>query len=292
MLDNIYKCKRNSGEFKFTILIPSWNNLPYLKLCVNSILQHSYFKHQLLVIVNEGNDGTLEWVKSQSGIDYIYSEQNIGICYALNCCRKLIDAEYVVYANDDMFFLPDWDKALSDEITKIGHKLFMLSATMIEPAGNNVATVAADYGTCIENFREQDLIAEYKSLCRNDWSGSCWPPNVMHIDCWDIIGGMSVEFSPGMYSDPDLARKLWEIGVRTFKGKGDSLVYHFGQRSTKRIRKNKGAKTFTLKWGISARTFMKSYLCIGSDAVNTLPDYTLASKSKANQLIKRIKSCF
>jgi hypothetical protein len=44
---------------------------------------------------------------------------------------------------------------------------------------------------------------------------------------------------------------------------GNSLVYHFGSGSTKRIRQNKGRLTFLLKWGLTANTFSKYYLRIG-----------------------------
>ena len=55
----------------FSVLIPTWNNLPYLKLCVESIRQHSVFNHQIIIHVNEGTDGTLEWVEKE-GLDYTY----------------------------------------------------------------------------------------------------------------------------------------------------------------------------------------------------------------------------
>ncbi|HJV78142.1 MAG TPA: glycosyltransferase [Paludibacter sp.] len=291
MLDSIKKVNRkNNPKSRFSILIPSWNNLDYLQLCVNSILKNSYFEHQIIAVVNEGIDGTLDWIESQKDIDYIHAEKNIGICYALNICRSLIATDYVVYANDDMYFLPNWDKVLMDEIQKIGHNQFMLSATMIEPSGNNPCTVISDYGTDINSFREQDLLKNQEALFRDDWSGSTWPPNVIHLDNWDLVGGMSIEYSPGMYSDPDLSRKLWEIGVRIFIGKGNSLVYHFGCKSTKRIKKNKGQKNFVLKWGISAKTFMEKYLLRGQPAIDKLPERALSKAEKITQVIKKLKA--
>ena len=71
---------------------------------------------------------------------------------------------------------------------------------------------------------------------------------------------MSSEFSPGMGSDPDLARKLWDLGIRYYKGISASRVYHFGSKSTERIKNNNGRKKFLLKCGISANTFMTKYV--------------------------------
>ncbi|MFN3446116.1 MAG: glycosyltransferase family 2 protein, partial [Bacteroidia bacterium] len=76
----------------FCILIPSWNNLPYLKLCVESILKNSTYKHQIVIHVNEGVDGTLAWVK-EHGYDYTYSAENAGVCYAVNASATLANAD-------------------------------------------------------------------------------------------------------------------------------------------------------------------------------------------------------
>mgnify|MGYP000368411925 CR=1 FL=1 len=67
----------------FTILIPTWNNLPYLKVCFESIIKNSSFQHQIIVHINEGADGTTEWVK-ENNLEHTFSNQNIGICKALN----------------------------------------------------------------------------------------------------------------------------------------------------------------------------------------------------------------
>lgn len=267
MLESIIKYqKSNKPSYLFSILIPSWNNLAYLQLCIRSILKNSQKPIQIIVIVNEGTDGTLDWLMQQDEIDFIHSKRNIGICYGLNIARSIIKSEWVVYVNDDMYLLPEWDLELFKEIERIGHKEFMLSSTMIEPLETgNPCVVVKNYGQHISDFKENDLLKEYSGLKRNDWSGSTWPPLLMHLDLWDLVGGMSIEFSPGMYSDPDLSKKLFEAGVRLFKGKGSSLVYHFGSKSTKRIIKNKGKNTFLHKWGMSSNTFTQFILKRGEE---------------------------
>ncbi len=262
MVDRIKKFQKTTkSDYKFTLLIPTWNNVDYLKLCVDSIRKNSFYEVQVIVIVNEGTDGTLDWVARQEELDYIHSEENIGICFALNISRSLVKSEYLVYVNDDMYLLPNWDLELNKEISRIGTKSFMLSSTMIEPFDTgNKSVVVKNFGTNLENFNEELLLKEYSGLAINDWSGSSWPPNVVHVDTWDLVGGLSIEFSPGMGSDPDFAKKLYEAGVRYFKGVGTSLAYHFGSKSTKRIRTNNGRDRFLHKWGLAQSTFNKKCL--------------------------------
>ncbi len=287
---NIQK-KQNKSVInpKFSILLPTWNNLPYLQLAVKSIQKNAHFSHQIIVIINEGSDGTLEWVQGQAALDYVYAPQNIGICLGLNAARSLIRAEYVCYMNDDMYVCPAWDVPLVTEIEKINSSFFFLSATMIEPKDtHNPCVIVADFGDDISNFQEENLLKKYKNFEKNDWNGATWPPNVLHIDIWDLVGGMSVEYSPGMYSDPDLSMKLWQIGVRYFKGLGASRVYHFGSKSTKKIKHNKGKDTFLLKWGISSNDFTKKILRRGQP----FEEGNSTIKTGFFEKIKQIKAIF
>ena len=41
----------------FSIIIPSYNNLNYLKICIKSLRRNSKYNHQIIVHVNEGSDG-------------------------------------------------------------------------------------------------------------------------------------------------------------------------------------------------------------------------------------------
>lgn len=294
MIQDIHKYMQTIKEtYSFSLLIPSWNNLEYLKLCIGSIRKNSSLDLQIIVIANEGKDGTLEWLKNQPDIDFVHAESNIGICYGLNISRSLIKSDYVVYVNDDMYLLPDWDIQLKSEIESIGHKAFMLSATLIEPDDTgNSCVVVKDFGRDIESFRETDLLNEYRKLSIPDWNGSTWPPNVVHIDLWDLVGGLSIEFSPGMYSDPDLSRKLYAAGVRYFKGKGNSLVYHFGSKSTRRVKKNTGRKTFLMKWGITSRTFTDQFLRKGEKFSGEIDEPKLSIKVLMLNKLKRLKNSF
>jgi GT2 family glycosyltransferase len=274
---------------RFSILIPTWNNLAFLQLCIQSIRKNSAIDHEILVHVNDGSDGTLAWVKAQSDIKYTHSDENIGVCYALNGLRTLMTTEYVLFMNDDMYVCPGWDTALDEEITAIGHNRFFLSATLIQPRPFFCKSVIApaDYGQTVESFDEERLLKGYQELKHDDWQGATWPPNVVHRDMWDLVGGYSIEYSPGMYSDPDFSAKLWKAGVRLFKGVSRSRVYHFEARSTHRIIKNDGSTQFLRKWGITSASFIRDVLHRGEKWNGQLD--APSSRLKADLLRSRLK---
>jgi GT2 family glycosyltransferase len=250
----------------FSILIPTWNNLELLKLCVRSIRENSKHTHQIIVHVNDGGDGTLEWVRSQQ-LDHTHSLQNVGICLAVNEAAMLARQDYILYLNDDMYCCPGWDTALIEKLKTLDTDLFMLSGTMIEPRDtNNPCVIVRDYGSDVENFEEAKLLAELPQQRKDDWYGATWPPTLVSRRWWFMVGGYSSEFSPGMSSDNDFSMKLWHAGCRIFLGVGDSLVYHFQCKSTGKVVKNNGGKQFLHKWGMRQSVFDHYYLRRGLPA--------------------------
>lgn len=244
----------------FSILLPTWNNLALLKLCVRSIEQHSAYPHQIIIHVNDGSDGTLDWVR-EHGYAHSYSPQNIGICFAVNEAAMQAKHDYILYLNDDMYCCPGWDTALVEQLKQLDTDLFMLSGTMIEPvASGNPCVLVGDYGRDTDSFAEQKLLADLPNFHKADWYGSTWPPTLVHAKWWFKVGGYSSEFSPGMSSDNDFAMKLWHAGCRTFIGVGSSLVYHFQSKSTGKVKKNDGAQQFLQKWGVRQSVFNRYYL--------------------------------
>mgnify|MGYP001291496425 CR=1 FL=1 len=257
---------------EFSIIIPTFQNFNYLIMTVESIIKNSFYKHQIIVHNNGNDEKTFEYL-NKNKIEYTSSKSNIGLCKGVNMASKLSKTEFIVYAHDDMYFLPSWDKYLKKEIDVLKDKKFYLSATQIGssgPAPNSIINhIRFDCGDKIENFDEQKLINNFKKLDFYDLQGSHWAPHIIHRDLWNKVGGFSEEFYPGTGSDPDLNMKLWKCGVRIFKGLNECKVYHFGSIVTRKYKNhptiktesgNKGSKIFLLKWGISIKFFKKYYL--------------------------------
>ena len=247
----------------FSILIPTFNNINYLKFCIKSIKKNSKYNHQIICHVNIGDDGTIEYLQNEK-IDYSHTIYNSGICEGINKAAKLARYDYFLYAHDDFYFCPEWDSILKNEINKIGHNNFYLSGTMM-----NEGQITFNCGNTPDEFDENKFLSEYKNYNHFDFQGSTWAPSIVHRDLWIKVGGLSEEFFPGTGSDPDFNMKLWNLGIRIFKGINNFKVYHFGsivlrKKLNKMNNKSKfgsiGAKIFLLKWGISIKFFKKFYL--------------------------------
>ena len=248
----------------FSIIIPTFNNLDYLKICIQSIKKNStYNTHEIIPHVNDGSDGTLNFLKENS-FTYTHTVNNSGICTGMNMAAKKSKTNYLLYAHDDFYFCPNWDYVLKNELDKIGHNKFYLSGTMV-----NNGQINLDCGSDLKSFDEDKLLNEIDNANYYDFQGSTWAPHLIHKETWEKVGGFSEEFFPGTGSDPDLNMKLWCEGVRIFKGINDFKVYHFGSIVTRKYKNHpsiktesgsRGAKIFLLKWGISIKFFKKYIL--------------------------------
>ena len=243
---------------KISIIVPTFNNLNYLNFFLSSLKKNSLYDHQIILHINDGSDGTLDFAKEKK-ILFTYSKNNIGLCSSLNKAAQLVNSNYILYAHDDMFFCKNWDLHLENEIKKFPDNLFYLTGTNVSI---NSGLINFDCGSAPENFNEK----KFDEFCKNDLSkdlqGSHWAPHLIHKDLWKNIGGFSEEFNPGDGSDPDFCMKLWNKNVRVFKTISKFKVYHFSSITTRKgmIKLNNGTKTFTLKYGFNPRYFRKYYL--------------------------------
>ena len=247
----------------YSIIIPTFNNIDYLKKCIESIKKNSKFKHEIIPHVNDGSDGTLEFLE-QENIKFTHTKYNSGICAGMNMAAKESKYDYILYAHDDFYFCPKWDIVLNNEVNKLDHNNFYLSGTMV-----NNGQIKLDCGNTLDLFNEKKLLDEIDNVNYYDFQGSTWAPHLIHKDLWKKVKGFSEEFFPGTGSDPDLNMKLWKEGVRIFKGINDFKVYHFGSIVTRKYKNHptiktesgsRGGKIFLVKWGISISFFKKFIL--------------------------------
>ena len=292
----------------FSILIPSFNNINYLKTCINSLRKNSKYNHQIIVHINEGTDGSLQYAK-ENNLEYTYSEINIGMPKALNKSSLLAKFDYILISHDDFYFCPNWDIEFINELSLYNHNNFYLSGTMVN-AGISLATKDKpspplfDAGYTVEAFDENKLLNNLDKIKTFNFQGTTKCPGLVHKDIWFKVGGWSEEFSPTGGDDSDFAMKLWKSNIRIFKGLGNCSVYHFGSITTRKKSKklftylgSRGNKIFLKKWGYNINFFEKFFLRSGLDKNKNLifNEYTgplKEPKKNLNFYVELIKGKF
>ena len=171
-----------------SIIIPTFNNLKYLDLCINSIKKNSYFNNEILLHINEGTDGSIKFAKEKK-IKFSYSPSNDGLCIGCNKVSKFSSFDYILYAHDDFYFCPGWDIAFAEELNKLNNRedLF-LSGTMVQPFSSYLEF---DCGKTFKDFVEDKFLNGIHKIKYDYFQGNHWQPYLIANKTWDKVLKMS-----------------------------------------------------------------------------------------------------
>lgn len=111
---------------RVTIQIVTYNNLKYLPDCLKSIFDQIYKDFQVLIVDNNSQDGTVDFLRQNyPEVAIFQNKRNLGFAKANNQGIKLLHSPYVVFCNPDVIMDSDWlenimKMAESDNYKKFG----------------------------------------------------------------------------------------------------------------------------------------------------------------------------
>lgn len=237
-----------------THCISTHNNLPYLKLAIQSVRENSYYKDAPFIIHAENcSDGTDEWLK-ENGEKYnleFYIDKNeipLGIGGGMNFCADKVKTKYINFLHSDFYVSKNWDLKLLKVHEKHSNKSWIFSQR-IQP---NIFKESSRPGTLIVpidefggyyNDFDQEYFLEYaQSLSEsNDFEISLGEgvSGLILKEDWDYIGGNDPLFAPASWDDKDIflrcLLKDFKLVLTT-----TSVVWHFGARGSHRLEENEG----------------------------------------------------
>jgi len=237
-----------------TFCISTFNNLPYLKIAIDSVRKNSHYKDAPFIIHAENcNDGTDKWLienKEKYQLD-VYLDKNeipLGIGGGMNFCADKVKTEFIMFLHSDFYVTKDWDIKLMDVFEKYPNQKLWVNSHRVEPNMFNnpdqrpgtVIIPKETFGAYHNDFKDQifDLWAK-EFTDTNDFEipkGEGVSGLIRKKD-WDEIGGNDSLFAPASWDDMDLFLRMLQSGfgfVLTTK----SLVYHFGARGSHRLEEN------------------------------------------------------
>ena len=206
-----------------TFCIPSKNNLRYLKSCIPSIQKNSHYKNDIIVFIDQDNDGTEEWLKEHN-ISYILNSEPKckGIGYAYDTMFKHASTEYVLAFHADMILGKDADlNLLKHHIDKT-----IVCSTRIEPPLHPPSPdkISIDLGLWPEDFLE-DKFNEQVKLISEQNNGKT---NQGIFAPWLIKKSEHINHDPiflSVFEDSDLFLRYKISGFNLIQSL-DSIVYH------------------------------------------------------------------
>lgn len=96
----------------FTVVIPTYNRVGYLKLALESACNQTYENLEILVFDNGSTDGTRVYLgeisKKIKNIHVLYNERNLGFSKNIAQISAHVNGKYLVVLCDDDMLLPDF----------------------------------------------------------------------------------------------------------------------------------------------------------------------------------------
>ena len=240
-----------------THCISTYNNLPYLKLAIESVRKNSFYKDAPFIIHAENcTDGTNEWLvenaerlRLQHYID-VHNDSPKGIGGGMNFCADKVETEYINFLHSDFYVTKDWDIELLKIHQAYPEEKLWVNSYRIEPNMFNspqrpgTYIIDKDIFGCYHNsFLAEDFEGWVKELKEmNDYFEIPKGEGVSGLvkkSVWDEVGGNDPRFAPTSWDDMDLFLRMLNIGVR-FVLPFSSIVWHFGARGSHRLEENGG----------------------------------------------------
>lgn len=256
---------RNCRPPKVDIIIATYGNLEYLKLCIESIRLATDWPHNIIIVASGNKDGSFEWIKQQPDVIHHCSETRLHFSAANNVGLNIAKEKYVCLLNDDTLVGKGWLTALMHEAQKLG------------------VGAVGPFSNCDQGWRHQENIVVGGRVLKpgmkmEDVAGiepqirDYWHKTEVHARKWvafyctlmpreavDKVGLLDEGYLSGD-EDLDYCWRLRKAGYRIVQTFG-SWVFHYGGKTRKKaedqdhaLHHEEDAKNhdyFTKKWGMS-----------------------------------------
>ncbi len=249
-----------------SIVILTYNNLQYTKLCLASIEANTNYPHEVIIVDNASTDGTVEFLKQISAINpkykVILNHANFGFPAGCNQGIEAAKGNYIILLNNDTVVTKDWLDGLiecAESVESIG---------IVGPMINYVSGFQREAYAAFSSIDSlQKFAAKYRNRKRRQWTEVpriAGTAMLIKRKLVETIGGLDPTFGVGNCEDDDYSLRSLYAGFKNVIA-GDVFIHHYGGKSflvngnhhayIEIIEKN--SSIFAEKWGITPTEWWK-----------------------------------
>lgn len=241
-----------------TIVVPSYNNLVFTRMCLESVLVNTRdLGFELVVVDNGSTDGTRSYLYALARRDPrvrpLLNATNQGFAAAVNQGLQSGRGDYFIVLNNDTLVPPETLATLTDHLKDpdIG---------LVGSATNRIAN-EAQIETSYQTYGQMLRFAAFH--CRQH-RGRTFDIRTIIMFCvafrrdlYEKAGPLDEGYGIGLFEDEDYSRRVQQLGLRLICAE-DVFVHHFGEATTGEITGDGGyGKLFQInrsryeeKWGV------------------------------------------
>jgi len=242
---------------KAAIIIVSYNNLDYLKACLDSLWVKTRYPNYEVIVVDNGSQPDVitylnDCAKREPRLKLVLNGENLGFAAANNIgVRAAGQCEYLVLLNNDTIVTQGW----------LGKMIRLLDQSDVGLAGPVTNNIGNEARINVDYKRVEDMDA-FAARYAKEHSGECSDITVLAMFCvglrkevFDRIGKLDERFGIGMFEDDDYSMRVREAGYRVVLAE-DIFIHHWGGASFKKLNRQsyqnlfeENLQKFEVKWG-------------------------------------------
>jgi GT2 family glycosyltransferase len=211
---------------KFSVIISTYNRCAYLKRCVESLRQNSFFPLEIIIVCDPSPDGTAGYVERErqnTDIIGLINETHIGHTKSLNKGARAATGNYICFLNDDVLVMPGWDLSIVATIDKdrtagCGVSLIICPDGRVQSPGQHNPYLSFDHDWIgrvpfvdIAGVVGQSIEAFPQFQVPRECDYGYFP--VMKRECLEKVGLVDEQFEH-FFIDPDHGYRVQQWGYR------------------------------------------------------------------------------
>lgn len=222
---------------KISFIIPSRNNLKYLKQAVGSIEEHYGSQHDIVLLDDASTDGTWEWIESLEGGHFVKyrnegpDRQGHTILYDKGVNISKTKVFSILHA--DMVVAPGYVENLLKHLKE----KTVVAATRVEPPLHppGPEKFVKLFGTEPEEFKKEEFlqfVQENQITFKDQTTNGIFAPWCMYREDFQAIGGHDELFAPMELEDSDIFNRMHLAGYNLLQSR-DCFTYHMTCRGSR-----------------------------------------------------------
>ena len=222
-----------------SFILPSRDNLPYLKQAYNSIRKHLGYVHEVVMLDDASSDGTWEWMNEIKGQDInikLYRNDGpdrVGHTILYDVGVQISTNEIFSIFHADMVATPHY----VDNMIKHLERGKVISSTRVEPPLHppGPEKIIHNFGLGTDEFDDdafQKLVGEHEELNKDKTTNGIFAPWMMYKEDFEFIGGHDPLFAPMELEDSDIFNRMFLNEYELIQSR-DSFVYHMTCRGSR-----------------------------------------------------------
>jgi GT2 family glycosyltransferase/glycosyltransferase involved in cell wall biosynthesis/Flp pilus assembly protein TadD len=219
-------------HYDVSVVILTYNALDYTKRCVDSLLEHTNYPHEIIFVDNGSTDGTKDYLRgvvaSNPNYQLIDNKTNRGFAAGNNQGVRAARGTYVLLLNNDVLVGDGWLESMVSALERderIG---------MVGPITNYIS--GRQRLTDIPYQRDDEFYG-FATTVRTANRGKVTPRRriagfaiLTRKALFDELGGLDESFGSGNYEDDDFCLRAREKGYAIMVDES-TYIHHFGSRS-------------------------------------------------------------